>query len=118
MKASENLIVDKSFQFAIDIIAFTDILEGQRKYTVAKQLTKSGTSIGANVHEAQSPESKNDFVHKLKIAAKEACETKYWLLVCQKCPTLPDPGDLLTKVESIQRILSSIIATCKNRYTK
>lgn len=114
MKATGNLILDQSFQFALDILTFTDQLEQLRKYPVANQLTKSGTSIGANVREAQSPESKNDFVHKLKIAAKEATETEYWLMLCKEHPTLPDPGDLLTKVNSIQRILSSIISTCKN----
>lgn len=116
MKVPGNLILDQSFQFALDIITFTDQLEEQRKYTISKQLGKSGTSIGANVREAQHPESKNDFVHKLKIASKEASETEYWLLLCKESPSLPDPGDLLLKINSIQRILSSIISTCKNRY--
>ena len=57
-------------------------LEEQRKYVIARQLLRSGTSIGANVHEAQNAESKSDFIHKFKIAAKEVEETKYWLLLC------------------------------------
>lgn len=54
----------------------------QKKFVIAKQLLKSGTSIGANSVEAQNAESKADFIHKIKIAAKEADETQYWLLLC------------------------------------
>jgi hypothetical protein len=75
----ENLILKLSFQFALDIIEFTEDLESKRKYNLANQLFKSGTFIGANVREAQGFESKADFVHKLKIAYKEAEETGYWL---------------------------------------
>ena len=113
MKATENLIVDSSFKFALDIIEFADRLEETRKYTIARQLLKSGTSIGANVFEAQTPESKNDFVHKLKIAAKEASETEYWLLLCKNSPSLPDPGILMENIISIQKILGKIISTSR-----
>ena len=74
----DNLIVNLSLAFALDIIDFSDLLENQRKFVIANQLLKSGTSIGANVHEAQNAESKADFIHKIKIAAKEADETDYW----------------------------------------
>lgn len=73
----ENLIVNLTFQFALDIIAFCGILEQSRKYNLASQLFRSGTSIGANVSEAQGAESKADFIHKMKIAYKESEETKY-----------------------------------------
>jgi four helix bundle protein len=82
---------------------------------VAKQLTKSGTSIGANIYEAQTPESRNDFVHKLKIAAKEASETDFWLEVCRTSPHLPDPEMLGTQLIEIQKMLSASINTCKTR---
>jgi four helix bundle protein len=72
-----NVIVDKSFLFAVEIVKFCEILEEKRKYVVSRQLLKSGTSIGANVREAQSEESRADFIHKLKISAKECEETKY-----------------------------------------
>jgi len=85
----ENLIVNLTFQFALDIIEFSEELEGVRKYVIANQILKSGTSIGANVCEAQNAESKNDFVHKLKIAAKEADETEYFLGLCQFSKTYP-----------------------------
>lgn len=77
MRETGNVIVDLSFKFALDIISFVEILEQEKKFVVANQLLKSGTSIGANVREAQNGERKIDFIHKLKIAAKEADETEY-----------------------------------------
>ena len=74
----DNLIVNITFEFALEIIEFAEELEGLRKFVIANQILKSGTSIGANVREAQNAESKNDFIHKLKIAAKEADETEYF----------------------------------------
>ena len=78
-----NLIVDLTFDFALKIIKYAEQLEKDKKYIIARQLLKSGTSIGANVREAQNAERKLDFIHKLKIAAKEADETEYWLLLCK-----------------------------------
>lgn len=115
MKATENPILIKSFAFAIRIIEFTDKLESLRKYTIARQLLKSGTSIGANIREAQAPESKADFIHKMKIAAKEVQETEYWLLLCSHAKCLPDPGNLTEELLEIQKILSAIISTSKKR---
>jgi four helix bundle protein len=75
----DNLIVDLTLKFAIQLVEFCEELESRRKYIVARQLLRSGTSIGANSYEAQNAESKNDFIHKFKIASKEADETTYWL---------------------------------------
>jgi four helix bundle protein len=72
--AYENVIVEKSFKFALQIVEFSELLEENKKYVIAKQILKAGTSIGANIKEAQSAESKADFIHKLKIADKEANE--------------------------------------------
>jgi four helix bundle protein len=77
------------------------------------QLWRSGTSIGANVNEAQNAESKKDFVHKMKVAAKECDETNYWLRLCKAAKNYPDPDELMTDVESINRILSKIISSSK-----
>ena len=85
----ENLIVKLTFEFALDIIVFAEELESQKKYVISKQILKSDTSIGANVREAQNAESKNDFIHKLKIAAKEVDETEYFLLLCKFSETYP-----------------------------
>ena len=110
----ENIIVDKTFEFSLEIIKYVDLLENKRKHVIARQLLKSGTSIGANVREAQNAESKADFIHKMKIAAKEADETFYWLKLCDQSQSYPNPEEGLSiRLEEITRILSKIIATSK-----
>jgi len=113
MKKEDNPIQNLSFEFALMIIEFTELLEEKRKYVIAKQILKAGTSIGANIWEAQHAESRADFIHKLKIAAKEANETHYWLLLCQKAKSYLDNPDLLDKLTSIQKMLSKIISSAK-----
>lgn len=88
MQERPNVIVEKTYEFALLVIEFAERLELKRKFVVANQILKSGTSIGANVREAQNAESKADFIYKMKIAAKEADETEYWLLLCQKAETI------------------------------
>jgi four helix bundle protein len=111
----KNLIVDLSFEFAINIIKYVEVLEGDRKYIVARQLARSGTGIGANVKEAQNAESKSDFIHKLKIAAKEADETEYWLLLCRHSEGYQKCDELLGSCRSIIKVLSKIIASSKTK---
>ncbi len=65
--------------------------EENKKYVITRQLMRSGTSIGANIREAQDAESNQDFIHKLKFAAKEADETEYWLKLCKKSKNYPSP---------------------------
>lgn len=108
-----NLIIDLTFEFALKIVDYCELLESKKRWNLANQLFKSGTSIGANVREAQNGESKADFIHKLKIAAKEADETEYWLLICKKAKNYPDPDELLEAIDSIQKIISKIISTSK-----
>ncbi len=110
----DNVIVRKSFEFALAIIEYCELLEKNRQFVIAKQLLKSGTSIGANIREAQSAESKADFVHKLKISDKEAEETEYWILLCKYSKSYPDPKNLETKLLEIKKILSKIISTSKS----
>ncbi|WP_029906133.1 four helix bundle protein [Prevotella sp. 10(H)] len=110
-----NAIVDLSFKFALDIIVFVENLEQNKKFIIANQILKSGTSIGANVREAQNGESKIDFIHKLKIAAKEADETEYWLLLCKSSENYPFNPQLLEDVKVIQKIINKIIGTAKSR---
>ncbi len=71
----DNVIIKKTFQFALEIVSFCELLEENKKYVISRQLLKAGTSIGSNIREAQNAESKADFIHKVKIAAKEADET-------------------------------------------
>jgi four helix bundle protein len=110
---TKNVILDKSFEFALAIIGFSEQLESQKKYIIAKQILKSGTSIGANIREAQSCESRADFIHKLKVAAKEAKETEYWLLLCKYTKSYQFEERLLLMLEEIQKLLSSIISSTK-----
>jgi four helix bundle protein len=113
MSDKPNLIVDLTFDFSLKIIEFTELLEAKRKFNMANQLFKSGTSIGANVSEAQGAESKNDFKHKCKIAYKEAEETEYWLKLCKHAKSYPFEQDMLDDVQSIMRILGKIISSTK-----
>ncbi|SBW05732.1 four helix bundle protein [uncultured Dysgonomonas sp.] len=115
MRETGNVIVDLSFKFALDIISFVEILEQEKKFVVANQLLKSGTSIGANVREAQNGESKIDFIHKLKIAAKEADETEYRLLICESSENYPFNSQLLEDIKVIQKIMNKIIGTAKSK---
>lgn len=111
MKTTGNPILDLTMEFSLEIIDYCEALEVKRKYVLSRQLLKSGTSIGANVHEAQSPESKPDFIHKMKIADKETRETEYWLILCQRSSSYPNCEKLIGKLNVIQKILSSIIGT-------
>ena len=79
MEAKENVIIKLTFQFALEIVKYCEDLQLAKKFVIANQLLKSGTSIGANIREAQNAVSKGDFIHKFKIAAKEIEETIYWL---------------------------------------
>jgi four helix bundle protein len=113
IKLTGNKIVDLTFAFSLKIITFTELLEEKRKFAIANQLLRSGTSIGANIREAQNCESKADFIHKFKIAAKEAEETEYWLLLCQHSENYPFDSQLLEGIKDIQRIINSIINSSK-----
>ena len=115
MQERPNLIVEKTFEFALLVIEFAEHLDSKRKFVVANQILKSGTSIGANVREAQNAESKMDFIHKMKIAAKEADETEYWLLLCQQAQSYPDCEVLQKEIKEIVKILSKIISSSKNK---
>ena len=111
MSDKPNLIVDLTFNFSLQIISFTEQLEAQRKFNMANQLFRSGTSIGANVCEAQGAQSRADFKHKCKVAYKEAEETRYWLRLCQEADTYPFQESLLNEIQSIIKVLGKIIAT-------
>lgn len=114
-KTEDNLIVKLSFEFALLIITLSEELEAKRKFVIANQILKSGTSIGANIHEAQNAESKADFIHKMKISAKECEETKYWLLLCEHAVNYPSNDHLIEKLETIQKVLNKIISISKRR---
>lgn len=111
----ENIIVNKTFDFALQIIEFSEMFFEQKRFSLANQILKAGTSIGANVRESQNAESKADFIHKMKIAAKEADEVEYWLLLCKHSKVLTSPSqEIFDDLKSIQLILSKIISTSKS----
>lgn len=107
----ENIIVEKSFLFALKVVLYCELLEDKRKFVLSRQLLRSGTSIGANVREAQNAESKSDFIHKIKLAAKEADETEYWLLLIKFSKSYPNCDKLLEDLKIIIKIISKILGT-------
>ncbi len=113
-KYKKNLILKETFEFSIQIVEYADQLEKLKKTVFANQILRSGTSIGANTKEAQNAESKADFIHKLKIALKEADELEYWLFLCKELKNYLEPESLILKLNTITRILTKIISTSKN----
>lgn len=111
----KNPILKLSFDFSLQVMEYCEQLDAKKKFILSKQLLRSGTSIGANAFEAQNCESKADFIHKMKIAAKESDETQYWLLLCSLSDAYPDCNLLLQKLEAISKIITKIIATSKRK---
>lgn len=115
MESKDNVIIKLTFKFALDIIKYCEILQENKKFVIANQLLKSGTSIGANIREAQNAESKADFIHKFKIAAKEIEETIYWIELCKFSDNYPNPENLIEQINTISRIVNKIIITSKQK---
>jgi four helix bundle protein len=110
-KYKNNALLIKTFDFSLKIIDLTEELQEKKKFVIGNQILKSGTSIGANSKEAKNAESKADFIHKLKIAIKEADETEYWLFLCDAHESYPDCKELLSDLSEILKILNKIIST-------
>lgn len=106
-----NPLIEKTVRFSLDIIEYCELLEENKKYVIAKQLLRSGTSIGANAFEAQNPYSKKDFINKIKIAAKELEETKYWLYLCKHSKNYPFNDNLENQIVEIGKIIYKILST-------
>lgn len=115
MEDKDNLIIKLTFHFALDIVKYCEGLQENKKFVIANQLLKSGTSIGANIREAQNAESKADFKHKFKIAAKEIEETIYWLELCKFSENYPSVEDLIHQINNISKIVNKIIITSKQK---
>ena len=117
-EGKENIIVSKSYAFALDVIKLYKFLIDKKEFVLSKQILRSGTSIGANIHEAVASESKKDFVHKLGIAVKEARETSYWLNLLKDSDyiTKDEFNKLNNSCDELVKILNSIILTTKERY--
>ena len=110
----KSILRDKSYLFAIRIVKLSQFLQTDKKeFVLSKQVLRSGTAIGALVKEAEYAQSNADFIHKLKIAAKETCETEYWLLLCKNSDGYESCDELIVKCQSIMKVLSKIIASSK-----
>lgn len=111
-----NPLVEQSIDFAVCVVDFYRWLSTQKnEYVMSKQILKSGTSIGANIHEANYAVSKADFITKMQIALKEASETEYWLIVLEKTGFLPKEFyHLKEKCNGIKRMLISTLNTTKS----
>ena len=111
---SDNLVLDLSMQFAIDVVNLCESLKGKNSLT--NQLLRSGTSIGANIHEGNYASSKADFIAKFQIALKECYETEYWLKLFAKTNIISEQvyNKLINDSGKIRRILISSINTAKS----
>lgn len=113
-----NVVKNKSFDFAIRIVKLYQYLGNDKKeFILSKQLLRSGTSIGAMIREAEHAESKNDFIHKFAIAQKEANETVYWLELLKATDYLNDKEfeNINNDAISILKLITSILKTSKNQ---
>lgn len=117
----ENVVMDRSYAFALEIIQlYKHLISEEKEYVISKQLLRSGTAIGALIKEAEHGQSKNDFLSKMNIALKEANETEYWLML------LCDSGyiekkifdDMKAKIVEILKLLISIVKRTKNNLGK
>jgi len=112
----DNIILDKSFEFAIRVVKlYKHLCDEKKEYVLSKQLLRSGTSIGANINEAQAGQSKADFIAKMSIASKEARESKYWIGLLIKTDYLNKDDKhvetLVKEIDEIVRIVTSIVKT-------
>lgn len=114
----DNIILAKSFNFSVRIVKLYKYLCDEKKeYVLSKQLLRAGTSIGANINEAQAGQSKADFISKMSISSKEARETKYWIDLLIKTDYL-DVNEiyvqsLISDIEEIVKLLTSIVKSSK-----
>ncbi|MFA7419880.1 MAG: four helix bundle protein [Melioribacteraceae bacterium] len=114
-----NKIKERSFNFALSIIALYRELNIKSEFVLSKQLLRSGTSIGANVHEASAASSKRDFLNKMSIASKEARETEYWLKLLSESNLFKIDFKLyLLEIVELNKILTSIVKTTKESLTQ
>lgn len=114
----ENILIDLSKQFAVDVVNLcTEIKEHRKSNVLLNQLLRSGTSIGANIHEANYASSKADFINKFQIALKECYETDYWLDLFKNTNmiTCDEYAALFSQCSKIRKLLIASITTAKGK---
>lgn len=113
----EHTVEEKSFQFSIRIVnLYKHLKDSKKEFILSKQILRCGTSIGANICEAQQAQSRADFISKLSIALKEACETNYWLRLLHATEFLSETEflSLVGDCQEIEKMLTAILKTIKN----
>ena len=112
---SDNKLLDLSFEFAVAIVELVDSVKSPKSSYMTDQLARAGTSIGANIHEAQYAQSKKDFVSKLEIALKESNEASYWLKLMHETKRIDTKSYQQTErlCGNIRRLLSASCKTAK-----
>jgi four helix bundle protein len=113
MAEKNNILKSKSFDFSLKVLALATKLKEVKQFEIASQVLRSGTSIGANIVEAQRAESRKDFIHKLKLSLKEADETKYWFEIIN-AKIFEIDNELSNLNEELIKLLVSIIKTTKS----
>ncbi len=117
----DNILVDKSFSFAVRIVnLYKYLCSDKKEFVLSKQLLRSGTSIGANISESQDAQSTNDFISKLSIALKEARESKYWIELLKETEylTKKESDSLVNDLIELIKLLVTIIKTTKDNNGK
>ena len=117
----ENVLKEKAYNFALRIVKLYQYLSSEKKeFVMSKQVLRSGTSIGANIEEANQAQSKPDFIHKLSISQKESFETHYWIRILRDSDFLTDKlaNSLLIDCEEIQKLITTSIKTAKTNLQK
>lgn len=111
----QNIVKEKSLDFAISIVQLSKNLQRNHEYIMSKQILRSGTAVGALVREAEQAESRKDFLHKLSIALKEANETEYWIELLHRTGYLESEyyNEQLLKIKELLKLLISIIKSTK-----
>ena len=112
----ENILIDKSITFASRIVKLHDyLIKNKKGLIIAKQIVRSGTSIGANVAEAEQAQSRPDFISKMNIALKETSETKYWIKLLQatKYLSMEENSSIYADCVELEKLLVSIIKSSK-----
>lgn len=111
----QNIVLEKSFNFALSIIELCKILMDHKEYVISRQLLKSGTSIGANIEEATAAFSKKDFTYRMSISSKEARETRYWLKLLNKSQIVEmEYQKYVDDVTELIRLLTAIVKTSQS----
>ena len=112
----ENIILDKSFNFALSVIGLYRVLQRNHETVMSKQLLRSATSVGANAEEATAAQSRKDFITKMSIASKEARESMYWLRLLDRSQVVK--MDYSAYINDISEIISILTAIVKTASTK